>query len=142
MSSARDEKEQALFVPGSPCSHARTFNKGDDILFVVGIFECAVVAVQVIKGDIDDALHLIFLQRSLQYFTSSQFLAHFLRHSNSRPQRRQVLGSKPFLFFAMRPMGLIVGECFLIGHAKLTVWAYSLQCCSLGQLKSGRESNG
>jgi hypothetical protein len=65
-----------------------------------------------------------------------------LRHSNSRPQRRQVLGSKPFLFFAMRPMGLIVGECFLIGHAKLTVWAYSLQCCSLGQLKSGRESNG
>ena len=122
MSGARDKKEQALFVPGSPRDHSCAFNKGDDILFGVGIFECAVVAVQVIKGDIDDALHLLFLQRSLQYLTSSQFLAHFLRHSKGRWQRRQVFGSKPFLTLAARDMGLIVGECFLIGHAKFTIW--------------------
>ena len=53
-------------------------------LMLIGIFECAVVAVQVIKGDIDNAIHLLFLQRSLQYLTSSQFLAHFLRHSKGR----------------------------------------------------------
>ena len=107
-------------MPGAPCSHARTFYKGDDILFWVGGFEGAVVAVQVIKGDIEDSLHLFSLHLSLQYFTSSQFLAHFLRHSKGRWQRWQVLGSKPFFTFAMRPMGLIVGECFLIGHAKFT----------------------
>jgi hypothetical protein len=44
-----------------------------------------------------------------------------LRHSKGRWQRWQVLGSKPFFTFAMRAMGLIVGECFLIGHAKFTL---------------------
>jgi len=28
-------------------------------------------------------------------------LAHFLRHSNFKPQRSQVLGSKPFLVFGV-----------------------------------------
>ena len=107
-------------MPRAPCSHARTFYKGDHILFWVGGFEGAVVAVQVIKGDVEDALHLFSLHLSLQYFTSSQFLAHFLRHSKGRWQRRQVFGSKPFLTLAARDMGLIVGECFLIGHAKFT----------------------
>ena len=32
-----------------------------------------------------------------QYFTLSQSLAHFLRHSNGRPHRSQVRGGKPFL---------------------------------------------
>jgi hypothetical protein len=55
-----------------------------------------------IKGDIDDALHLFSRQRSEQYFTSDQFLAHFLRHSKGSPQRTQIFGSKPFLTFAVR----------------------------------------
>ncbi len=38
----------------------------------------------------------------LQYLISAQFLAHFLRHSNGRPQRTQILGAKPFLIFAWR----------------------------------------
>jgi hypothetical protein len=65
-------------------------------------FEGSEFSMQVIKGDIDDAFHLISRHRSLQYFTSFQFLAHFLRHSNSRPQRIHVFGAKPFFTFAMR----------------------------------------
>lgn len=45
------------------------------------------------------------LHFSEQYFTFSQSLAHFLRHSNPRPQRKQILGSKPFLVFGV---GLIL----------------------------------
>jgi hypothetical protein len=107
-------------VPVATCGHAGTFHHRNCIVLWVGIFKRAVIAVQAIKGDIDNALHLFSRHRSLQYFTSSQFLAHFLRHSKGRLHRWQVLGSKPFLIFAMRPMGLIVGECFLIGHAKFT----------------------
>jgi hypothetical protein len=59
---------------------------------------------QVIKGDIDNPFHLFSRQRSEQYFTSVQFLAHFLRHSKGKPHRTQILGSKPFLTFAMRDM--------------------------------------
>jgi len=45
----------------------------------------------------------------------------FSFHPLHRLQARwQVLGSKPFLVLAMRAIGLIVGECFLIGHAKFT----------------------
>jgi hypothetical protein len=58
----------------------------------------------VIKGNVDNPLHLLPRQRSLQYFTSFQFFAHFLRHSNSRLQRRQVFGGNPFLSFAIRGM--------------------------------------
>jgi hypothetical protein len=57
---------------------------------------------QMIKGQIDDAFHLFSRQRSLQYFTSDQFFAHFLRHSNSRPHRAQTLGAKPFFALATR----------------------------------------
>jgi hypothetical protein len=59
---------------------------------------------EMIKGNIDNALHLFSRHLSLQYLTSAQFLAHFLRHSNSRPQRAQTLGAKPFLTFATRDM--------------------------------------
>jgi hypothetical protein len=55
-----------------------------------------------IKGQIDDALHLFSRHLSLQYLTSGQFFAHFLRHSNSRPQRTQTFGAKPFFVLAMR----------------------------------------
>ncbi len=57
-----------------------------------------------ISADIDNALHLPSRQRWLQYFTLSQFLAHFLRHSNFRPQVTQVLGGKPFLIFGICAM--------------------------------------
>jgi hypothetical protein len=40
------------------------------------------------------------LQRSEQYLTFSQSLAHFLRHSNSNPQRTHTFGGKPFFIFA------------------------------------------
>jgi len=75
---------------------------GDYIFLRVSIFKCAVVAVEVIKGGIEDALHLFSRHLSLQYFTSSQFLAHFLRHSKGRLQRWQVLGANPFLTLATR----------------------------------------
>jgi hypothetical protein len=57
---------------------------------------------QVIKGQKDNALHLFSRHRSLQYLTSDQFFAHFLRHSKSRPQRTQTLGAKPFFALATR----------------------------------------
>ena len=40
------------------------------------------------------------LHFSEQYFTFSQSLAHFLRHSNGRPQRSQTLGGNPFFVLA------------------------------------------
>jgi len=42
------------------------------------------------------------LKRDGQFFIhiQSQFFAHFLRHSNSRLQRRQTFGANPFLVFA------------------------------------------
>jgi hypothetical protein len=89
-------------VPVAAGSHARTFNKSDYISFWIGIFQCAEFTVQVIKGDIDNPFHLFSRQRSEQYFTSVQFLAHFLRHSKGKPQRMQIFGSKPFLTFAVR----------------------------------------
>ncbi len=92
-------------MPVAPYSHSSAFNYGDDIFSGVSLFECAIVAVQVIKGDIEDPLHLLWRHRSLQYLTSPQFLAHFLRHSNSRPQRWQLLGTNPFLTLAMRVIG-------------------------------------
>jgi hypothetical protein len=41
------------------------------------------------------------LHFSEQYLTFSQSLAHFLRHSNPLPQRKQTFGSKPFLVFGV-----------------------------------------
>jgi hypothetical protein len=40
----------------------------------------------------------VFLQRSLQYFTSSQTFSHFLRHVKGRLQALQILTGK-FSFF-------------------------------------------
>ena len=44
--------------------------------------------------------HVCRLHFSEQYFTFSQSLAHFLRHSNGRPQRSQTLGGNPFFVLA------------------------------------------
>jgi hypothetical protein len=89
-------------MPITPGGHSGTFDKSDYIVLGIGIFKCAVVAVEVIKGDIDNSFHLFSRHRSLQYLTSSQFLAHFLRHSKGKLQRWQVLGANPFFVFAMR----------------------------------------
>jgi hypothetical protein len=89
-------------VPVAAGSHAGAFNKSDYISFWISIFQSAEFTMQVIKGDIDNPFHLFSRHRSLQYFTSFQFLAHFLRHSKGKPQRMQILGSKPFLTFAVR----------------------------------------
>ena len=92
-------------MPVASSGHAGAFNKCDYILFWIGIFQRTVIAMQMIKRDINNPLHLFSRQRSEQYFTSVQFLAHFLRHSKGRAQRIQVLGSKPFLTLATRDIG-------------------------------------
>ena len=43
-------------MPGPARGHARAFYKGDDIRFWIGAFECAVIAMQVVKGDVENAL--------------------------------------------------------------------------------------
>ena len=43
-------------MPGPSCGHARALYKGDDITFWIGAFECAVCAMQVVKGNIENAL--------------------------------------------------------------------------------------
>jgi hypothetical protein len=77
---------------------------------------------QVIEWNIDNALHLFSRHRSLQYFTSFQFLAHFLRHSNSSPQRTQVLGANPFLTFAVR--GIVGFYLTFIANLLLSSFIY------------------
>jgi hypothetical protein len=79
-------------VPVTTSGHTSAFNKGDYIGFWISIFQGTKFAVQMIKGDIDNALHLFSRQRSEQYLTSLQFLAHFLRHSKGRAQRTQIFG--------------------------------------------------
>ena len=99
-------------MPVASSCHARAFNQCDYILLRVGGFESSVFAMQVVKRDIDNAIHLFSRHRSLQYFTSSQFLAHFLRHSKARPQRTQILGSKPFFTLDIRGIGQSYGSVF------------------------------
>jgi hypothetical protein len=43
----------------------------------------------------------LFRHFSLQYFTSSQTLAHFLRHLNGLPQTTQIFSGKLALFCGM-----------------------------------------
>jgi hypothetical protein len=50
-----------------------------------------------IKGDIDSALHLFSRHRSLQYFTSAQFLAQRRRQLMGKPQPSQGLLGKAAL---------------------------------------------
>ena len=48
---------QALWVPIAPRCHSRTFDHDDHILLGIGFCECPEIAVQVIKGDIDQLRH-------------------------------------------------------------------------------------
>jgi hypothetical protein len=56
---------------------------------------------QMIKWNKENAHLRPDLQASEQYFTSSQFFAHFLRHSKGSSQRAQIFGAKPFLVRAI-----------------------------------------
>jgi hypothetical protein len=56
---ARDKKVQALRMPGAARSHARTFNKCDYIVFNACVFKRSEIAVQMIKGDIDQLRHAL-----------------------------------------------------------------------------------
>jgi hypothetical protein len=56
---ARDKKVQALRMPGAPGGHPRTFNKCDYIVFNVCVFKRSEIAVQVIKGDVDQLRHAL-----------------------------------------------------------------------------------
>jgi hypothetical protein len=70
------------------------------ILRWISLPEGTLITVQVIKGNVNDPLHLFLRHLSLQYLTLFQFFAHFLRHSKGRPHRTHTLGLKPFLLFA------------------------------------------
>jgi peroxiredoxin len=78
------------------------FQAKNTVILGVSTFKRAILTMQMIKRNINNAFHLFSRHRSLQYLTSDQFLAHFLRHSNSRPQRTQTLGAKPFFVLATR----------------------------------------
>ena len=69
-----------------------------------------------LSGRVSNSRHYLSSRhRVLQYFTSSQFLSHFFRHSNGKPQRTQTFGAKPFFVFA----------CLAISYCK-TVITFSL----------------
>ena len=44
-------------MPRATGGHARTFHEGDHILFAISLYQGPEVAVQMIKGDIDQARH-------------------------------------------------------------------------------------
>jgi len=43
-------------MPGPSCGHAGALYKGDDICFWIGVFKDAVIAMQVVKGNIENSL--------------------------------------------------------------------------------------
>ena len=43
-------------MPRAACGHTRALYKGDDIRVWIGAFECAVIAMQVVKGNIENSL--------------------------------------------------------------------------------------
>jgi hypothetical protein len=100
MSRRRNKEEQTFWVPIIACNHRLAFDENNQIALLIGAFKNTMLGVELIEGDIKSAFHLPDLQASEQYFTSSQFLAHFFRHSKGRSQRWQSFGAKPFLVFA------------------------------------------
>ena len=55
-------------MPVAPRGHASAFYKCDYILLGIGIFQGAVLAVQMIKGDIDQPLHRLIVGAAVNYF--------------------------------------------------------------------------
>jgi hypothetical protein len=84
-------------MPWSAGSHAGTFNDYNMISLGIGILQNSIVEIQVIKGNVENALGHFDLHFSEQYLTFCQSRCHFLRHSNSNPQVAQIFGANPFL---------------------------------------------
>ena len=57
MSGARNQKEEALFVPIATSGHARTFDHRDYIVLGIGRFKRTEIPMQMVEGDIDNAGH-------------------------------------------------------------------------------------
>jgi hypothetical protein len=53
----RDKKEETLWVPVSTFHHVLAFDHCDHISGFVGIFENAVVLMELIKWNVENALH-------------------------------------------------------------------------------------
>jgi hypothetical protein len=58
------------------------------------------------KDEICSFHDLFLLQRSLQYFTSSQFFSHFFLQENGLPQTGQIFSGKWLFFFTISDGGL------------------------------------
>ena len=63
-------------MPRATCGHALAFYKGDDVCCGVCVFECAIVAMQVVKGDIENAL---CTQSHGRRVVTGGFIAGFVR---------------------------------------------------------------
>ncbi len=63
-------------------------------MHIYGVCGC----VNKMSGNFQSLIYFVFLHFSLQYFTSSQTLAHFFLQQNGLPQMRQILEGK-FSFF-------------------------------------------
>jgi hypothetical protein len=72
----------------------------------ISILQNSKAEIEMIKGNVENALDHFDLHFSEQYLTFSQSRCHFLRHSNSSPQDVQIFGAKPFLVLAKRGMCL------------------------------------
>jgi hypothetical protein len=66
-----------LWVPVAPSGHARTFNKGDDILLWVCAFERSEFAMQMIEWDIDQPRHKSRVNEKPADFSAGFFSATF-----------------------------------------------------------------
>lgn len=89
-------KEQSLGLPICTAEHRFIFHQQNDIFSWYRIGHDAVAFMELIKGDVSKRTGHYLRHAFEQYFTSSQFEAHFLRHSKGRSQRWQILGAKPF----------------------------------------------
>jgi hypothetical protein len=105
--SRRQQEEQALLMPVPSGRHAGALNQHHSVLERICGCQYAVFHVELIVWDIENSFEAHLRHFSEQYFTFSQFLAHFLRHSNLRPHFSHVRGGKPFLVFGI---GVILQE--------------------------------
>jgi hypothetical protein len=69
MASTRNDEDQALFMPISSGDHSSALNECNHIVLDVSVFKAPIVAVELIKWNVDNPLHLLIRQRSLQNFT-------------------------------------------------------------------------
>ena len=80
MASARDEKEEPLWMPFSSGAHAFALDEKDGILFRIGISKDSKIAMEMIEGNIENPLHLARI-------------ATYCGNSQITPIRKVVLGA-------------------------------------------------